>query len=97
MAGDSKKLQKNARQDFNVLEETLRSTMKPVDPSQAFVKDVRRRLYKYKEPGVIILEDRSLPYTLWILAGIVSGVVLLLICIRSMITMSHPGDPSRLA
>jgi hypothetical protein len=95
MRRDLQKSRQKPQSELFDLEEALQSTMKPVDPSQAFIKDMRRRLVRYKESGTVVLEDRSLPFTLWILAGVVSGVVLLLICIRSMMTMLNSGDRSR--
>jgi hypothetical protein len=77
------------------VEDALISAMRPVIPRQEFIKDMRRRVVSYSEPGSVMLEDRSLPFTLWILAGIASGVVLLLIGIRSMVTLSRSEDRSR--
>jgi hypothetical protein len=95
MVRDFQRTNQDNEPEFLVVEETLQSAMRPVIPSQEFIKGMRRRLVSFSEPGIVVLEDRSLPFTLWVLAGILSGVVLLVIVIRGMLIMRNAGDRSR--
>ena len=79
---------KNRERDkFKVLESKLDSVLKPVQPREGFVQDLRNQLVGKSEKQFLGLKVRSPEFALVMAGGVLSSFVLLLTGVRAVLAI----------
>lgn len=82
------------REHINSMESRLNGLLKPIQPRSEFVNSVRHRLQVTQHPA-IIERFSNIQYVFITLLGVISGVVLVVLGARILVTKLGTGKTSR--